>query len=168
MFSDIKKLEIKVVDFGIAGHCNYNHGEMTDSGTVRYMPPEVLSRKDLQASRAMDIWACGVILFTMLFNQLPFDGKDKEDLINNIVKSKLHFPLKETNKFLTEEVKDLISKMLDKNPQERISMIDILDHEWFKMTDQEIEEALKSQQDVDNDQLEEEKNINIGMLIYLI
>ena len=44
LISNLEKLEIKVVDFGIAGHCNYNKGEITDAGTVRYMPPEVLSK----------------------------------------------------------------------------------------------------------------------------
>jgi serine/threonine protein kinase len=61
LFSNKEKLEIKVVDFGIAGYCHNNRGEITDSGTAKYMPPEVLSRKDLQASRAMDIWACGML-----------------------------------------------------------------------------------------------------------
>jgi len=57
LFSDISKLDIKVVDFGIAGYFRNNQGETTDFGTVRYMAPEVLSKKDLQASRAIDMWA---------------------------------------------------------------------------------------------------------------
>lgn len=92
MFSDKEKLEIKVVDFGIAGYCHNNQGEMTDAGTVKYMPPEVLSRKDLQASRAMDIWAWGVILYALLFNKMPFSGNSKADLIKSIVKKPVSFP----------------------------------------------------------------------------
>ena len=77
LFSDIETLEIKVVDFGIAGYIRNNIGEDTDFGTVRYMAPEVLSNKDKKASRAIDIWAWGVILYTMLWNKFPFSGKNK-------------------------------------------------------------------------------------------
>jgi serine/threonine protein kinase len=79
--SDKDTLEIKVVDFGIAGYIRNNIGETTDFGTVRYMAPEVLSKKDLKASRAMDIWACGIILYSMLFNKFPFSGKSKGKIV---------------------------------------------------------------------------------------
>ena len=141
LFSDIKKLEIKVVDFGISGYWNNNTGEITEYGTVRYMSPEVLSRQDLQASRAMDIWACGVVLFAMLFNQLPFSGSNKEELIKNIIKRPVYFPWRETGKQISSEVEDLIKKLLTKDPQERYTMIDWLDHKWFSMTEKDIEES---------------------------
>lgn len=77
LMSNREKLEIKVVDFGIAGYIRNNIGETTDFGTVRYMAPEVLSKQDLKASRAIDLWACGVILYAMLFNKFPYSGKNK-------------------------------------------------------------------------------------------
>lgn len=143
LFSDKEKLEIKVVDFGIAGYWHNNQGEITDAGTVKYMSPEVLSKKDLQASRAMDIWAWGIILYAMLFNKMPFSGKDKADLIKNIIKKPVVFPTKDNSPPVSRTVKNLILKMLDKDPLERIVMIDWLDHKWFKMTEDEILEEQK-------------------------
>lgn len=142
LFSNKEKLEIKVVDFGIAGYCHNNQGETTDMGTVKYMPPEVLSKKDTQASRAMDIWAWGIILYAMLFNKMPFTGQ-KPEVIRNICKKPVVFPKGENVPFVSQTVKDLILEMLAKDPIERITMIDLLEHKWFKMTAEEIEEEQK-------------------------
>lgn len=105
------------------------------------MSPEVLSKKDLHASRAMDIWACGIILYGMLFNRLPFSGKNKQNLIKNIIKSPVEFPPTSCGKVVSYEAEDLILKMLEKDPLERINMIDIMEHEWFNLSEEEIKES---------------------------
>ena len=93
----------------------------------------------------------------MIFNRLPFYGTSKEDLIDHIVNNKLKFPLKESGKIITNEVKDLITKMLNKDPHERISMIDIFEHQWFKMSEQEIEESTTPKHKEEESNIEEEK-----------
>lgn len=79
----------------------------------------------------------------MLFNKMPFSGKDKDDLIKHIIKKDVKFPDRTETPPITKTVKDLLLKMLTKDPNERIVMIDCLDHKWFKMTDEEIEEEQK-------------------------
>lgn len=107
------------------------------------MPPEVLSRQNTQASRAMDIWACGVILYAMLFNKMPFSGKDKADLIRHICKKPVSFPNSDKSPPVSKTAKKLIQKMLDKDPESRISMNDLLTHKWFSMSEEDIAEEQK-------------------------
>ena len=200
LFSDIETLEIKVVDFGIAGYIRNNIGEDTDFGTVRYMAPEVLSNKDKKASRAIDIWAWGVILYTMLWNKFPFSGKNKckldfllyvtsydlnkqiyeqflikldicfyisiwwiliDDLLKCISRP-LKFPYLTLGKAISSEAEDLILKMLNTNPNERISMIDCFEHQWFRMSESQIEDSAKLNYEVTLKQEEERKEAKIN------
>lgn len=64
--------EIKIVDFGIAGLFAGRKSEITKAGSLLYMAPEVLSRKNVIASPAMDIWSVGCILFSLVVGSLPF------------------------------------------------------------------------------------------------
>jgi serine/threonine protein kinase len=70
LFSDDNKYrrKIKVVDFGIAGCRN----EETFAGTPSYMAPEMLAKINTKATKALDIFALGIILYVMLFNKHPF------------------------------------------------------------------------------------------------
>jgi serine/threonine protein kinase len=78
----------------------------------------------------------------MLYNKLPFKGKDKNDLIKNICKKPVEFPNLEDRR-ISRTVRGLILSMLEKDPKERIIMNDCLEHKWFKMTEQEIEDECK-------------------------
>lgn len=74
------------------------------------------------ADRAADIWAIGMILYCMVFGEYPFQGDNKQDIIKNICTKEISFPKK---RFCTEELKDLILKMLEKNPEKRIDMLHV-------------------------------------------
>jgi serine/threonine protein kinase len=64
-------LRVKVADFGISGVADTMNPDI-DVGTLRYMAPEVLSRREKNNSAAVDVWACGVMLYCMVFGRLPF------------------------------------------------------------------------------------------------
>lgn len=66
----------KVADFGIAGMATNVDTDNIDLGTLQYMPPEVISGELKTPSQAVDIWALGVIAYTMLFGSLPFYSKN--------------------------------------------------------------------------------------------
>ena len=66
LLSSKETKEIKVVDFGIAGLASRLNIDPTEAGSIRYMAPEVLSRKNIMPNTAIDIWAMGCILFAML------------------------------------------------------------------------------------------------------
>ena len=79
-----------MVDFGISGMCKPNIHEKNDAGTLRYMPPEVLTESGSTAAPAMDFWAIGIMLYCMIFEKFPFNGDTasviKDKIINYPVK----------------------------------------------------------------------------------
>lgn len=144
-------MHIKIVDFGIAGVCKNNQKEKTDAGTLSYMPPEVISGTKNEAGPGIDIWALGCMIYAMVIGVMPFTGDDEDELANSILKKKLKF---RNEKPLSKEFKDLVSKILTKDPETRINMFDLQNHPWMEMTDEEIE---KSIEDSKSEEEEEEK-----------
>ncbi len=82
LFKDKESAIIKIVDFGIAGVCKAQQKDKTDSGTLSYMPPEVLSGLNLDAGPAIDVWALGVMLYAMVYGKMPFPGETEDEIIS--------------------------------------------------------------------------------------
>ena len=103
---------VKVVDFGIAGVAQ----EKVDSGTLAYMAPETLNG-NATTSPAIDVWAIGVMFYTMIFGELPFYSSSEKDLIKKIVNDKVKYK----NSYpITQMGKDMLNAMLEKDPTKRI------------------------------------------------
>ena len=68
----------------------------------------------------------------MLSGELPFTGKAQHDLAKNVVYSKLNFEKNPKWKEISNEAKDFITKLLDKDLKTRIEMKAALEHPWFK------------------------------------
>lgn len=119
---------VKLIDFGSSKQVNY-YRELNSEviGTTLYMSPEVLS---MRYNHKYDIWSLGVILFVLLSGSFPFTGKNKEELKKAIMTKKLTFPDDEW-KGVSYEAKDLIKKMLNKNPELRLGADECLTHPWF-------------------------------------
>ncbi len=77
LFYDKEQTHLKIVDFGIAGFCLKHLKEKTDSGTFKYMSPEVLKGDINLANPTMDIWALGIMMFLMIFGFHPFITKEE-------------------------------------------------------------------------------------------
>jgi serine/threonine protein kinase len=69
-----------VVDFGIAGM----GGDKVDAGTLAYMAPECLEKTAAVTSPSIDVWAIGIMLYAMLYGELPFSSPNEKDLIKSI------------------------------------------------------------------------------------
>ena len=80
MFETMMRNRIKVVDFGIAGLCRGDDSEKNEYATVRYMTPEMISTRNSVAAPPMDVWAIGIMMYSMLFNRLPFNADSKDDI----------------------------------------------------------------------------------------
>ncbi|PHH87943.1 hypothetical protein CDD83_8211 [Cordyceps sp. RAO-2017] len=116
-------LQIKIADFGMAAlHQTANHQLATACGSPHYAAPELLKNRQYRGDRA-DIWSLGVILYAMLSATLPFDDPDLRVMMAKTKKGHYEMP-----KCLTPEAEDLVRRMLQVNPDRRISLKEIWRH----------------------------------------
>jgi 5'-AMP-activated protein kinase catalytic alpha subunit len=103
-------------------------------GSLGYMAPEVIKKECYNSN--IDIWSTGVLLFALLSGYLPFDSTTIDTITNQKV-GDVAMPSKIVNTEpiypddISEEAKDLMKRMLKKNPAERITLKEIINHTWF-------------------------------------
>ena len=110
---------VKILQFGSS---SINIHKTNNS--LYYMAPELTIGKYHQTS---DIWSIGVIIYQMIFDDFPFKGYKEEEIVHNIQKLKPNL----INKDASPYVKNLIKKMLIKDPFKRITVDECLKHDWF-------------------------------------
>ena len=119
---------IKLADFGLAIE-NAKEGRINSfCGSPSYLSPEMIQKRE--STKASDIYGIGAVLYEMMSGYTPFYGNDLRTLYTNIVKKKLLFP-----EYFSDNAKDLLKKLLEKNPEKRIDLDDIKKHKFFKGID---------------------------------
>ncbi|XP_028675249.2 ribosomal protein S6 kinase 2 alpha isoform X2 [Erpetoichthys calabaricus] len=105
---------IKLTDFGLSKEAvDHEKKAYSFCGTVEYMAPEVVNRQG--HSLSADWWSYGVLMFEMLTGSLPFQGKDRKETMNLILKAKLGMP-----QFLSAEAQSLLRALFKRNPANRL------------------------------------------------
>ena len=120
---------IKIIDFGLSNKYNKENGELLQSscGSPCYAAPEMI--KGIQYHGLdTDIWSSGILLYLMLCKSFPFNDKNNSKLYQKILSGKFNLP-----NYLSNEAKDLLSKLLKVNPTERIKLDEIKKHPWFNL-----------------------------------
>ena len=122
-----KAISIKLIDFGIS--CNYNDNELlqTSCGTSAFAAPEIFKGKKYDGLLC-DIWSAGIVLYAMNFGYLPFSDENEQNNINNIMNGNYEIP-EEAN----EDLRDLLSHLIEINPEKRMSFEQIKSHKWFNI-----------------------------------
>ena len=117
---------VKICDFGVSRKIQRGEKIYERCGTPAYIAPEIYKKTGYTGFQS-DVWSAGVTLYYMLSGNLPFKGNNIHDLENAIL-------LGEYNKIrdISYEASDLIEKMLQLNPSERITIEEILKHPWLK------------------------------------
>lgn len=87
-------------------------------GTPAYVAPEVLHRKGYR--KQVDIWSAGIIFYTIVCRQLPFQSQDRKMTFNMIREKQPNMQNPVFAKY-SKDIRDLILKMLCKNPAKRIT-----------------------------------------------
>ena len=119
---------IQIIDFGTAKIFENDKNENLVVGSPYYIAPEVLNKN---YNEKCDTWSVGVILYMFLVGKPPFNGKDNAEIVNSIMTQNYD---EKNPKLLTrsEEVRDLIKHLLDKDINKRLSAKEALNHQWFK------------------------------------
>eukprot|EP00826_Nyctotherus_ovalis_P047743 TRINITY_DN5536_c0_g1_i11.p1 TRINITY_DN5536_c0_g1~~TRINITY_DN5536_c0_g1_i11.p1 ORF type:complete len:350 (+),score=72.40 TRINITY_DN5536_c0_g1_i11:725-1774(+) len=128
VFADLDHKHIKIVDFGIAGLIQENKAEKSKAGTLRYMAPEILSGRNIEARSSLDVWSMGCILFALVCGQLPFDSNTSRDIIGKIRKGRWEFP---EDSCVSHSCQKLIRRMLLVDYKERATIREILADPWI-------------------------------------
>uniref|UniRef100_A0A6Q2Z3E7 non-specific serine/threonine protein kinase n=1 Tax=Esox lucius TaxID=8010 RepID=A0A6Q2Z3E7_ESOLU len=105
---------IKLTDFGLSKESvDVDKKAYSFCGTVEYMAPEVVNRRG--HTQSADWWSLGVLMFEMLTGTLPFQGKDRNETMNMILKAKLGMP-----QFLSLDAQSLLRMLFKRNPANRL------------------------------------------------
>ena len=121
-----KNDNIRLIDFGLSRICDENICQLcsTACGSPAYAAPEVIKKTDY--GNIVDIWNCGIILYVMVVGSLPFFDENISRQLQKILLTQPVYP-----DTISPGLKCLISKMLQKNPEERITLQQINENPWY-------------------------------------
>lgn len=121
---------LKITDFGVSSMKGGVSGSdllYTACGTPYYCAPEIINGAEEGYSGVkIDAWSCGIILYLLLTGTLPFQNDDMTQLYEQINRGIVGYP-----SWMPAEAKDLISHLLEKDPNKRYSLEDVKRHPWF-------------------------------------
>ena len=140
--------DIRLLDFGLSKIVGPNQKCTEPYGTLTYCAPEIILDKPYL--KTVDSWSLGVMTYLMLSGSLPFSGKDEHEIAKNVVYSKVDFEKRPIWKEISDEAKDFITKLLEKDLKKRIEMKAALEHPWFK--------KFKLQNEIDDNNVQVNKN----------
>eukprot|EP01135_Chromosphaera_perkinsii_P001410 Nk52_evm11s167 gene=Nk52_evmTU11s167 len=121
-----------LTDFGLSKEAIHDDDSQTHTfcGTIEYMAPEILTRQG--HGKAVDWWSLGALMYDMVTGSPPFVASNRKKTMEKILKGKLYLP-----NYLTEDAKDLLRKLLKRNPATRLGsgpddFEEIRRHPFFK------------------------------------
>ncbi|OMJ67933.1 hypothetical protein SteCoe_34771 [Stentor coeruleus] len=118
---------LKLIDFGTSVIRSSFKDMKNRRGTISYLPPEAFENK---YNEKCDIWSIGVIMYILISGKMPFGGRNEEELIRCITRSSLYIKGPEWAKISPTAI-DLLKKLIEPNPDLRISAHEALNHPWF-------------------------------------
>jgi CRP-like cAMP-binding protein len=124
-----------ITDFGFTRQLKKDELAYTMCGTPNYLPPEII--KNLGHGPPADNWSLAVLIYEVVQGESPFwyEGLDQVSLFHAICEED-YYPLPDEG--VSEEFRDLIHRLLEKNPSKRLGTFkekDILNHPWFTKLD---------------------------------
>ena len=122
---DIKLIDCWSQDVFIRNLIDNNNDDIMLN--ITYFSPELFNQV---ITKERDEWACGILMFYLINGYYPFEGEIKEELVYEIMNKDIDEEINELH--IGKECKDLLFKLLNKNPNYRIRAEDALKHEFFQ------------------------------------
>jgi aurora kinase A len=116
------KGELKIADFGWSVHAPSSR-RATLCGTLDYLPPEMIEGK--MHDEKVDLWSLGVLCYEFLVGKPPFEAEGHSETYKRISMVDLRFP-----SHVSMGARDLISKLLRHDPNQRLPLIQVINHPW--------------------------------------
>lgn len=119
---------LKATDFGLSVF--YKQGDQFKDivGSAYYIAPDVLKRK---YGPEVDIWSVGVMLYILLCGVPPFWAESENGIFNAILRGHVDFS-SDPWPSISPSAKDLVRRMLNSDPKQRITAYEVLNHPWIK------------------------------------
>ncbi|XP_015678026.1 serine/threonine-protein kinase ULK3 [Protobothrops mucrosquamatus] len=138
LLSSLEKSHLKLADFGFAQHMSPRDEKHVLRGSPLYMAPEMVCNRQYDAR--VDLWSVGVILYEALFGRPPFASKSFAELEEKIRSS--HPVELPSRPRLSPECRDLLQRLLQRDPQQRISFQAFFAHPFVDMEHMASAESL--------------------------
>lgn len=106
-----------------------NHRK-THCGTLDYTPPEMLIRQQTGHDNAydfgVDVWSVGIFAYELTFGSPPFESQNQKSTQQKIWNMEFRMP-----DLFSPDLKDFLRQVLVRNPSQRISLQQMLQHRWI-------------------------------------
>ena len=137
--------DLKLLDFGLSKIIGNEEKCTEPYGTLSFVAPEVLESKPYDKS--VDLWSIGIITFLLLCGYLPFDDKHSEkEIARQTVQDPVPYDKKIMSKY-SPEAWIFVDGLLQKKPEKRYSIKEVLEHPWIKKMDKVPKERRDSKND---------------------
>ena len=129
MMDKTDNADIRLVDFGLGKMLGPGEKCNDPFGTFSYVAPEVLEEKEYDFK--VDLFAIGIITYLLVAGFLPFDDENSEkEIARQTVYEPTPFPKKIWNN-ISPEAKMFVDNLLNKDPDKRMNLGEVLQHKWF-------------------------------------
>jgi len=128
VFKTSKKKDLVIIDFGDAKTIDEDAEYEDFVGTAFYLAPECIRKRKGWELKKSDMWTIGVITYVLLTGRPPFYGRDNKEILRKILRAKVIWPKRSK---LTNVAKDFVLSLCKKEPGDRFSAEQALQHKWL-------------------------------------
>jgi len=127
-----EEADICLVDFGVSKIIGDDEKCTEPYDTLTFVAPEIIERKPYDKS--VDLWSLWIIAYVLLCGYLPFDDKYSVDIERKIINNPVNYDINIWSK-LSFEAKTFVDGLLQKKPEKRYTIKEVLEHPWIKKMD---------------------------------
>lgn len=121
--------DLKLLDFGLSKIIGPNEKCREPYGTLHYVAPEILNGQPYD--KRVDLWSLGILAYILITGHLPFNNEIESEVAKQIINNPVPYP-KVIWKKKSLEAKYFVSGLLQKDPENRLNIKDVINHEWIR------------------------------------